>query len=157
MRFTLTLAAVLLFGCQSSPGVQPDQKLNAGEVVLSLQRTSCFGACPVYLVEVLTNGTLRFRGERHVKVTEPVELALPPTTLQALFARLDGSAFSGWPDFTTVNSSDAPTVVLTYRRHTVRHYRGDAAAPPELTQLEDDVDALLGTGRWIKGKGTETK
>ncbi len=156
MRSLLTLTTLVLFGCQSSPSVQKDPGPGAKEVVLSLQRTPCFGACPVYLVEVLGDGTLRFRGERHVAVTEPVEVALEPEKLKELFARLDGSEFAGWKDFTTVNASDMPTVVLTYKGHTVRHYRGDDAAPPALTKLEDDVDAILGTERWTKGVG-ETK
>ena len=147
---------MLLFGCQTSPAVK-EQKLAPTEVVLSLQRTPCFGACPVYLVEVLGDGTLRFRGERHVKVTEPVEFKLEPSTLQRLFARLDGSDFAGWPDFTRMNASDAPTVVLSYKGHTVHHYRGDDGAPAELTRLEDDVDAILGTERWVKGTGTQTQ
>lgn len=156
MRSTLTLTAVLLFGCQTAPAVK-EQKLAGGEVVLSLQRTPCFGACPVYLVEVLGDGTLRFKGARHVKITEPVELKLEPATLQRLFARLDGSDFAGWPDYTKVDATDAPTVVLTYKGHTVRHYRGDDAAPAELTKLEDDVDALLGTERWTKGTGAQAQ
>ncbi len=125
--------------------------------MLSLQRTPCYGACPVYLVEVLGDGTLRFKGERHVKVTEPVEVRLDQATLQKLFARVESSPFAGWPHFTKESSSDAPTVVLTFKGHTVRHYRGDLDAPEELTRLEDDVDTILGTGRWTKGEGTETK
>ena len=148
---------MLLFGCQTSPGVVKQQPLAPGEVVLSLQRTPCFGACPVYLVEVLGDGTLHFRGERHVKVTEPIALKLDAATVQKVIARVEGTPFASWPNFVKQTSSDAPTVVLTFKGHTVRHYRGDLDAPDELTKLEDDLDALLGTERWIKGEGTETK
>lgn len=148
----LTLVTVLLFGCQTSPGVKKDSG-----VLLSLQRTACYGACPIYLVEVLSDGTLHFKGERHVKVTEPVELKLEPSVLEKLTARVEQSGFAAWSDFTTNEMSDAPTVVLTFKGHAVRHYRGDTRAPAELTALEDEVDALLGTDRWIKGTGTETQ
>ena len=125
--------------------------------LISLQRTPCYGACPVYLVEVFPDGLVRFKGQRHVMVTELVELKLEPQALQKLTARLDQSPFAQWPDFLKVSASDAPTVVLTYKGHVVRHYRGDDTAPSELNQLEDDVDALIGTQRWIKGTGVETK
>lgn len=147
---TLTLVAVLLFGCQTSPAVKKDSG-----VLLSLQRTACYGACPIYVVEVLSDGTLHFKGDRHVKVTEPVELKLEPAVLEQLAARVEQSGFATWNDFTTNSVSDAPTVVLTYKGHSVRHYRGDDKAPPELTALEDEVDALLGTDRWVKGTGVE--
>ncbi|MDP1829293.1 MAG: DUF6438 domain-containing protein [Archangium sp.] len=148
----LTLVTVLLFGCQTSPGVKKDSG-----VLLSLQRTACYGACPVYVVEVFSDGTLHFKGERHVKVTEPIELKLAPGVLEKLIARVDQSGFAGWNDFTTNSVSDAPTVVLSYKGRAVRHYRGDDQAPPELTALEDEVDALLGTDRWVKGAGGETQ
>ena len=148
---------MLLFGCQTSPGVVKQQPLAPGEVVLSLQRTPCFGACPVYLVEVLGDGTLRFRGERHVKVKEPIDFKLDEATMRALLTRVERTPFATWPDFMKQTSSDAPTVVLTFKGHTVRHYRGDLDAPEELTRLEDDVDVILGTERWTKGEGTQTK
>lgn len=160
MRATLTLPLLLIFGCQTSPQVSQESQVKtvtAPGVLVSLERTPCFGACPVYRVEVLEDGLVRFKGERHVKVTEPVQGRLEQAALEKLTARLDQSGFAQWKDFTRTHMSDMPTVVLTYKGHTVRHSLGDDQAPPELTQLEDDVDALLGTERWIKDVGVETK
>ena len=92
-----------------------------------------------------------------MKVTEPIALKLDAATVHKVIARVEGTPFASWPNFVKQTSSDAPTVVLTFKGHTVRHYRGDLDAPEELTKLEDDLDALLGTERWIKGEGTETK
>ena len=155
MRFVLTLLTASIFGCHTAPEVK-----KTSEPVLALvalQRTACYGACPVYRVEVFADGMVQFQGERHVMVTEPVELKLEPVAFQKLRARLEQSGFAQWPDFLKVSSSDAPTVILTYKGHVVRHYRGDDTAPAELTQLEDDLDAMIGTARWIKGAGVETK
>ncbi|MDP3570501.1 MAG: DUF6438 domain-containing protein [Archangium sp.] len=127
------------------------------EALVSLERTACYGACPIYAVSVLSDGTTRFRGERHVKVTEPVEVKLEPAALAKLKAAFETSGFEKWPDYTRTNVSDMPSVVLTYKGHTVRHNRGDEKAPPELTALEDEVDAIIGTDRWVKGTGAETQ
>lgn len=129
----------------------------APEALLSLERTPCFGACPIYVVSVLSDGTTRFKGERHVKITEPVEVKLEPSSLEKLKAAFEKSGFDKWPDYTRVSMTDMPTVVLTYKGHTVRHYLGDEKAPPELKALEDEVDAIIGTERWVKGAGTETQ
>ena len=126
-------------------------------LLLSLERTPCFGACPVYTVEVRTDGTTAFKGARHVKVTEPVEVKLEPATLQKLSALFEASEFARWADFTRTPVTDMPSVVLTYQGHTVRHYLGDDKAPAALTALEDEVDAIIGTARWVKGTGAETK
>ena len=153
MRSTLTLLAVLLFGCQTAPEVKKDLNI----LLLSLERTPCLGACPVYSVEVLTDGTTAFKGLRHVKVTEPVEVKLEAATLQKLSALLNASEFAKWSDFTRTQVSDLPSVVLTYRGHTVRHSLGDDQAPAALIAFEDEVDVIIGTARWVNGTGAETK
>lgn len=150
MRTLLTLALALIFGCQTSPEVKKPASL-----LLSLSRGACFGACPVYGVEVMSDGLVRFKGERHVKVTEPVEVTLDAATLGQLTARLEQSAFSSWTDYVKPDTTDLPTVTLSFKGKTLRHDRGDAKAPAALTKLEDDVDALLGTERWVKGAGAE--
>lgn len=156
MRARLTLLALCLFGCHSAPEVRKDLLSNV-EVLVQLERTACFGACPVYAVTVLTDGTTRYTGEQHVKVTEPVEVKLEPAVLEKLKARFESSEFLKWGDYQRTPVTDMPTVVLTYKGHTVRHYLGDDKAPPALTALEDEVDAIIGTDRWVKGTGTETK
>lgn len=164
MRTMLTLGAVLLFGCQASPEPKRDppvaassEPVKAGEVLFSLQRTPCFGRCPTYRVEVRADGTVRFQGERHVRVTEPVETKLEAADLAKLVARLEQSGFAGWSDFTNTQVSDMATVVLTFRGKTLRHYLGDEKAPDALTELERDVEAIIGTARWVTGAGADTK
>ncbi len=159
MRSLLTLLPALLFGCQTSPSVKKAQAAvtTTPEALVSLERTACFGTCPIYGVSVFSDGTTRFKGERHVKVTEPVEVKLEPAALEKLKAAFEKSGFAKWPDYTRTNVSDMPSVVLTYEGHTVRHNRGDEKAPPELAALEDEVDAIIGTDRWVKGTGAETQ
>ena len=158
MRITLTLGWVLLFGCQSSPEVKKDTAaVQSPEVLVSLERGACFGRCPIYRVEVRSDGAVHFKGERNVKVTEPVDVKLEPAELARLIARFEQSGFAGWKDFTHHQVTDQATVVLTFKGKTVQHYLGDDTAPDEVSRLERDVDAILGTERWVSGAGTETK
>src|SRR6476620_2929455 len=41
----------------------------AGAPMVSLERTACYGRCPIYKVTVLRDGTVLWEGERFVKVT----------------------------------------------------------------------------------------
>lgn len=151
MRRSLTLTLLVLFGCQSTPEVKPVSPASPA-LLFSMERGPCFGACPVYRVEVFSDGLLRFKGERFVKVTEAVEETLSPAQLAALTARLERADFK-WADYTQRNATDLPTVRLTHGARALTHYHGDASAPGALQQLEDDLDALLGTQRWISGAG----
>ena len=149
---TLTLGLVLLFGCHAAPEVK-----RPGTLMLSLSRGECFGACPMYVVEVWSDGLLKFKGERHVKIVEPIEVMLDPATLDKLTARLAQSSFSTWGNFLRPDMTDQPTVELTFNGKSVRHNHGDSSAPEEVKKLEDDVDAILGTDRWVNGTGTATQ
>ena len=159
MRITLTLAALLLFGCQSSPEVKKDTAAlqSPAGVLVRLERAACFGRCPIYLVEVRADGAMHFKGERNVKVTEPVDVKLDAAQVEKLTTRFEQSGFSGWKDFTNHQVTDQATVVLTFKGKTVRHYLGDDQAPDALGQLEHDVDAIIGTDRWVNGVGTDPK
>jgi hypothetical protein len=89
-----------------------------------------------------------------VKVTEPVEAKLTEAQLTAIAERLQRIEFK-WADYTERNATDLPSVELTHEGRTLRHYHGDASAPEALTKLEDDLDALIGTQRWIKGEAAD--
>lgn len=168
MRRLLLLSA-LAFGCQTTPEAKPDAPVASAAapatstpskevpVLVSLQRGACFGRCPVYRVDVLTDGRVRFLGERNVEVTEPVEFKLEAAQLTAIKARLESSGFETWKDAVNRQVTDMPTVVVTWRGKSLTHYLGDEKAPPELAKLEDDLDALIGTARWVHGAGPETQ
>ena len=36
-------------------------------LIISLQRTACFGQCPVYKVEIFKDGTVKYKGIAHIK------------------------------------------------------------------------------------------
>jgi hypothetical protein len=149
MRSSLLILCGLLgvVGCKSMPEVT-----QAGPVspLVSLERTACFGQCPIYVVSVATDGAVTFVGERFVRVTGTAKGQLSREVLAKLTARLEGSAFLSWKAaYTNQLVTDQPSANLTYKGRTIRHYQGDETAPKELTQLEDDVDALIGTSQWV--------
>jgi len=148
---SVALGMVLLLGCQSSaPEVKKDAVAEAPRLLVAMERGPCFGACPVYRVEVFTDGLVRFEGKRFVKATELVEGKLSAAQVKAISDRLAAVDFK-WADYTHADATDNPTVVLTHETRTLKHYQGDHSAPETLTKLEDDLDALIGTAKWVKG------
>lgn len=125
-----------------------------GTPLLSLQRGACFGRCPVYRVQVYDDGTLEFVGERFVASLGTSSAQLDAAALATLRARVEGSSFSRWKQrYTRPTVTDLPTVQLSWKGRTIVHAQGDRSAPPDLTRLEDDLDVLLDTARWITSPG----
>jgi nucleoid-associated protein YgaU len=122
--------------------------------LLTLERGACFGRCPMYRVQLFDDGALEFVGERFVAAVGTSTAQLDAAALAKLRARVEGSSFARWKQrYTRPTVTDLPTVQLSWKGKTIVHALGDASAPPELTRLENDVDVLLDTARWITGPG----
>jgi len=158
IRALLVLLAVAFAGCASTSSAEASssQPVEVGTpapgVVAALYRGPCLGRCPVYQVEVRADGSVRFRGERHVAQVGEFFGQLTPAQLEAVTQLFADRRFDTFATrYEHLDTSDLPLVVIAFRGKIVRHAHGDSGAPPDLTQLEDDFDALVGTAEWVKG------
>ena len=63
---TLFLLGVLAAACSlAAPAPTPDY----ASLVITLERTACFGTCPIYKLTVYGDGRVEYEGERFVTVT----------------------------------------------------------------------------------------
>lgn len=130
-------------------------------LVASLERGPCYGFCPVYKVSVREDGSVQYQGENFVKVTGPAEAKLDAAAVARLkqaFAKARFASFANAYETRTI--TDSPTAVVSFgdgkSAKVVRHYRGDHNAPPALTRLEDEIDAIVNIQQWI-GTAEERK
>jgi Domain of unknown function (DUF6438) len=126
----------------------------ASSVMLSLERTACYGRCPIYTVTVLRDGTVQWEGRQFVKTTGEATAKLPAATLTALadaFKRAD--YFSLHDKYDSYDVTDHPSAITSYsdgsKKKTIHHYHGDRSAPEKLSELESRIDELVGTSKWI--------
>lgn len=151
IRLVLVGALGLLVGCTTPPPKVPDAPVN-DVVVAALFRGPCLGRCPEYQVEVLASGVVRWRGVRNVALVGEARGQLSPEQLEALDRLFADAGFAGFAArYENLDTTDLPLVIVAHRGKLVRHAHGDSGAPPELTKLEDAVDALVGTRQWVTG------
>jgi hypothetical protein len=154
----LALALVAVTACArrepvaaAAPGTGP---------AVTLERTPCFGTCPVYTLAISRSGEVTFTGKHHVVQAGQATATIPPERVDSLLAELEAAGYFEIADAYVMNSpacgmyaTDSPTVITSATRDgetkTVRHDRGCSAAPPELSQLEQRIDEVAGTGRWV--------
>jgi ankyrin repeat protein len=134
----------------AAPAFQPNS-----EVAITLQRTGCFGSCPSYTVTVSTDGIV-FDGNgfvvaagRHTDTVDADEVRrLAGNFVAADFYSMDPSYRA------TVTDNPTYTLSIAIDGHAkqVEDYVGSWVGMPEVvTELEDKVDALGRTQRWIDG------
>src|SRR5690606_21346322 len=84
----LGLLALLLLPF-SAIGAQDTQ----ADAVITLERTACFGACPIYTVSILADGTVLYNGERFVDVEGEQAGQIEPETVAEMVEAFEAAGY----------------------------------------------------------------
>ncbi len=148
----LALVGALGDGARADSSVPGES--GGAKLVASLERTACFGWCPVYKITIFADGTMKYVGTNFVKQAGERTAKLKPAQLAALRAAFaDAHYFDLQDDYTRRDVTDNPSTFTSSsdgtRSKTVRHYYGDRSAPAALTKLEDEIDSIVQIDRFI--------
>ena len=140
MRTWLILCAALL---QAPASPAP--------VAITIERTACYGACPVYSLEITGDGTVTYQGRQFVRVVGRATAMISPEAVRQLVAEFERIHYFDLQNIYTAHITDLPTTTTSIRigerfKKVVDHYGG----PNELEKLEDRIDEVAGSDRWVK-------
>jgi ankyrin repeat protein len=135
--------------------VAPPALRSNSRVAISLQRSGCFGSCPSYTVTVSTDGIV-FEGGYYVVARGRHTAGIDPKTVRKLASRFAALDFYSMEPKYVASVTDNPTYVLSIdidgHKKTVEDYVGSwEGMPAVISDLEQDVDDLAKTERWIEG------
>lgn len=127
--------------------------------LVTLERTPCFGSCPVYTVSISGTGMVRFAGTRFTTQLGEAVAEIPPARVDSLVDELRSGGYFEFADAYVVDApacgryaTDSPTVITSVFtdgvRKEIRHDYGCGSAPAALAGLERRIDEVAGTGRW---------
>jgi uncharacterized protein DUF6438 len=128
------------------------------EHLASIERTACYGWCPVYKLTVFRDGAVEYEGTGFVKRQGKATGHLRPDQLAALDELFQKHGYLGLADsYEAYEVTDAPSVYTAYstvggKRKDVKHYLGDTKAPAVLGKIEEGIDRIVHVEQWI---GTE--
>jgi hypothetical protein len=147
-RAGLALLAAALVA--TTPGESRAQDV-PDDLVITLQRTACFGACPAYKVSIDSAGTVTYDGSSSVRVAGRQTARVPLSSVAGLVETANRIGFFGLEDSYTAPVTDLPTTIVTVRSggrtKRVEDYVG---APADLRAFERQIDEVAGTRRWIR-------
>lgn len=144
----------------SSGARQPSEAKVAPPSAITLERTPCFGSCPVYSISVSPSGQVTFEGRAHVRQLGTATGQIPQQRVDALLVELERAGYFGFADRYAVSEptcgryvTDLPSVIssatLGGRTKRIEHDHGCGGAPGALAVLEKRIDEVLGSDRWI--------
>jgi Domain of unknown function (DUF6438) len=114
-----------------------------------------FGTCPAYSVTIFGDGTVHYTGDRFVLVPGNHSAHISPDAVRDLLQQFRKADFLSAKDKYVGNWTDNPTQTITLtigpQTKTVTDYVGtDDGLPLAIRNLEQQIDEMADTARWIK-------
>ncbi len=169
--FPLQVAFVFVSSCSLQS--RPFPEVRDEKLLISLQRTACYGSCPDYKVTIDGGGNVvfstrppledevaavhrEFSRTTGVRVPGTHKTVIDKAMVTDLLEQFKAADFFSLKDEYRAQVTDNPTYVLTIDTgngiKTVVDYVGEKAGMPNsVTNLQDAVDKAAGTDKWIKG------
>jgi hypothetical protein len=128
---------------------------NLSDLSITLERTMCFGTCPVYSLTLSGDGTVVYEGKDFVKIKGIQKSRVSPQKIAGLLDLFKNADFLHLKDrYDTVDVTDFPSAITSLRIQgdikRVVHYQGDHSAPKALWDLEDKIDEIANSKQWIQ-------
>jgi Domain of unknown function (DUF6438) len=148
-RYSGGMPHLLLAAICACTAVLPAQKADQ-PIVITLDRTACYGACPVYSLRITSDGRVAYEGRRFVRVVGKATAKISPEAVSQLVAEFERIHYFNLEDTYTARITDLPTTTTSIRigsrfKQVVDYY----GAPAALTALEQRIDEVAGSKRWV--------
>ncbi len=164
LSLLLTLSSNALAITAVSPPLKADKTTLLSQVVLqprravrqsviTLERTACFGFCPMYKLTVYADGRVIYEGNQFVKVKGTRTTRISPMKARQLMLEFQRIQYFNLQDRYEGGPTDAPSAITSFqmgrKSKTVYHYLASPDAPQKLTDLEAKIDAAVNVQQWI--------
>ena len=141
---------------QSTINNMNQSNLDTSNVNITMFRGACFGACPIYYLEINGDGKVIYRGYEYVNVTGERTSSTPVDKVKELVNQFNNSGYFNLKDrYDEVERTDQSTVVTTISIDgtfkSVYDYLGTTNLPElqKLRQLENMIDEVTNSSQWV--------
>ncbi|MBC8587314.1 hypothetical protein EQM13_01515 [Acidilutibacter cellobiosedens] len=122
---------------------------------IKLQRTMCYGTCPVYSVTVDNEGNVNYHGEMFVYKSGEQHWKISKKKVEQLNNLIEDFGFKSFTyepgeEFIT----DQPSCITTVKysdgqTKEIDHYYGHILIDDNLTAFEEKIDRIIGTKKYV--------
>src|ERR1051325_1613391 len=115
----ISLVAPIILAFTLHPGPKPVYAIDSPPAALArskgdlitLERTACFGACPMYTVTIASNGRVTFEGRRFTKVSGIAHGKITGKAFRRLVKEFEAINYFSLPDRYTPGTPDCPRMI----------------------------------------------
>lgn len=142
------------------PVAKPTEEANSKSMdkkpyaMLKYKKTPCYGKCPVYEVEVYTDGYMTWEGKNFVEKMGNYEARISEDEVKAIKQKFFDAKFLDMAlEYPTDGQkiSDLPSTIIDFRvGDMIKHVTNKHDAPQELNDLQKWVEAYFEELKWTK-------
>ena len=152
MKWYHMILLVVLMACGSSKkSTESKDRKEKKELIISLERTACYGTCPIYRMEIFSDGSAFYHGERFVNNIGNFEFTVTKETINYILKKAEEIGFFEMEDKYTANISDLPkTITFIKSEKATKKIIDYHDAPKILKEFESLVDGCIDYRRMKK-------
>ncbi len=135
-----------------------NMQMKSGSIMfeyIKLQRTMCFGTCPVYSVTVDNEGNVNYSGEMFVYKSGEHHWKISGKKVNQLNDLIEDFGFKSFiyePGYEFI--TDGPSCITTIKysdgaTKEINHYYGHVLIDDSLTAFEKNIERIIGTKKYV--------
>lgn len=149
LKLFFSLFIMVFISCSSAKNTTKQEQQN--DIVITMQKTPCYGRCPVYEITINGDGSSKFVGRRFVDSIGVFEKQFSQVEVNSLVKAFEEAKFFEMQDEYTSKVSDMSTTYVSFsvngKTKRIKDYYN---APAELKELEKMIEKLAFTPGWKK-------
>ncbi len=145
MRLLPLILLLVISSCGSSKkSSKPEANKEKKELIIALERTACYGTCPIYKIEVFSDGSAIYYGERFVDNLGKYTFNVSQETINYILKKAVEIRFFEMEDKYTADITDLPkTIVFIKKDRQKKKIIDYYGAPKTLKEFESLVDGCV--------------
>lgn len=137
MKNYLFFLIFILSSCHNSAKIN---STNSKVKIISLEKTACFGTCPVFHIEIYNNGFATYNGKKFVTLKGLHNLEISKNDISKILKKAKEIDFQNLKNEYTENITDLPTTYIMVKNKKIKDYFG---APEKLKELEKMIEDII--------------
>lgn len=162
-RKTRLIALAAILTCFGIVSTYADASSSGGRAtkVITLERTQCFGTCPMYKLTIFSDGRVSYEGIKFVKTVGKAGGRISRAKLRDLVTEFTNISYFKLPDSFEPGQktcpqewTDMPSAITSLawngKSKTIKHYYGcrGLSTLDRLTELEKKIDDAVNVKQW---------
>jgi hypothetical protein len=121
------------------------------DVFATLEKTPCYGTCPIYKLMILKTGKAIYQGIDHVERKGKFETTFSKAEMDMILKKADETGFWELADEYDAPVTDFPTTITSLRKgNKTKVIANRVGGPSELRAYENFLEALLKQKAFVK-------